>query len=357
MNFPMKTAIRPFRFDKFEGNPVLKPHPSHPWENLVVCNPGVIHDGERFVMLYRAAGDDAEHVIHFGLATSMDGFHFERQSPEPILSPSPDGPDAGCIEDPRIVRLDGRYYITYAYRAYHPQQYWLRENNAAYSPQDSTLPPLFGQNMTASGLLVSDGMRTFRRLGRITRPDVDDRDVILFPEKIGGRYAMLHRPMQWTGPQYGTAYPAIWLSLSEDLLSWPESVLLAKGEQPWENKIGGSTPPLMTDHGWLVIYHAVDSKGVYRVGALMLDAEDPSKVLARTPQPIMEPETDFEWHGLYPHGVVFPTANVVLDGILYLYYGCADETIGVATADFAALVEHVMQFPTTPAPQAAGIGR
>lgn len=356
----MKPAISPFRFDKFEGNPVLRPHPTHPWENLVVCNPGVIHDGERFVMLYRAAGDDAEHVIHFGLATSADGFHFERQSAEPILSPSPDGPDAGCIEDPRIVRLDGRYYVTYAYRAYHPQQYWLRENNAAYSPEDPTLPPLLGQNMTASGLLVSDDMRTFRRLGRITRPDVDDRDVILFPEKIGGHYAMLHRPMQWTGPQYGTAYPAIWLSLSEDLLSWPESVLLAKGEQPWENKIGGSTPPLMTDHGWLVIYHAVDSKGVYRVGAMMLDAEAPSKVLARTPQPIMEPEMDFEWHGLYPHGVVFPTANVVLDGILYVYYGCADETIGVATADFASLVSYVMRFPTpeaSPVLQSTGVGR
>lgn len=84
-----------------------------------------------------------------------------------------------------------------------------------------------------------------------------------------------------------------------------------------------STPPLMTYHGRLVIYHAVDSKGVYRVGAMMLDAEDPSKILARTPQPIMERETYFEWHGLYPHAVVFPTANAVLDGILHLYYGVA----------------------------------
>jgi predicted GH43/DUF377 family glycosyl hydrolase len=121
---------------------------------------------------------------------------------------------------------------------------------------------------------------------------------------------------------------------------------LAKSEQPWENKIGDSTPPLRTDHGWLVIYHAVDSKGVYRVGAMMLDAEDPSKVLARTPLPIMEPETDFEWNGLYPHGVVFPTANVIPDGILHVYYGRADETIGVATANLASLVAHVMRFPS-----------
>jgi predicted GH43/DUF377 family glycosyl hydrolase len=198
--------------------------------------------------------------------------------------------------------------------------------------------------MTASGLLVSDNLRTFRRLGRITRPDVDDRDVILFPDKIDGKYVMLHRPMQWVGPEYGTDYPAIWISFSDDLLSWSESVLLAKGQASWECKIGGSTPPLKTAEGWFVIYHAVDSKGVYRVGVLMLDLDDPTKVIARTPEPIMEPEAEFEWKGLYPHGVVFPTANVVVDDVLYVYYGCADQSIGVATADFPSLVEYVMQF-------------
>lgn len=342
----MKTEAKPFRFDKFGGNPILRPNPGQAWESLVVCNPGVIHDGERFLMLYRAAGNDAEHVIRFGLASSRDGFHFERESADPILSPSEDGPDAGCIEDPRIVHLEGRYLITYAYRAYNPQKYWLRENNAAFSPADPSLPALFGHNLTASGLLVSDDLRTFRRLGRITRHDVDDRDVILFPRKIGGRYALLHRPMQWKGATYGTKHPAIWLSLSDNLLSWPESVLLAKGEQEWEDKIGGSTPPLETEHGWLVIYHAVDSAGVYRVGAMMLDAENPARVLARTPRPIMEPEADFEWNGLYPHGVVFPTANVVLGDTIFVYYGCADETIGVATASFSDLIGYVMQFPT-----------
>jgi predicted GH43/DUF377 family glycosyl hydrolase len=332
------------KLHKHSDNPILSPHPDHPWENLVVCNPGVIHDNGLFHMLYRAAGNDADHVIHFGLATSTDGIHFERQSLLPILSPSADGPDAGCIEDPRIVKLDGHFYITYAYRAHKPRQYWLQENNASYSPDDPSLPPLFGYNMTASGLLLSDDLRTFRRLGRITRPDVDDRDVILFPEKIGGKYAMLHRPMQWVGPDYGAKHPAIWISFSDELLSWPESSLLAKGQEDWECKIGGSTPPLKTPHGWFVIYHAVDSKGVYRVGVMMLDLDDPSKVIARTPEPIMEPEEDFEWNGLYPHGVVFPTANVVVDDVLYVYYGCADQTIGVATAHFPSLVEFVMQF-------------
>lgn len=336
------------KLQKHSSNPILRPHPDHPWENLVVCNPGVIHDKGIFHMLYRAAGDDLDHVIRFGLATSKDGIHFQRESDQPILSPSEDGPDAGCIEDPRIVKLDGHFYITYAYRAFKPRQYWLRENNSAYSPEDPSLPPLLGQNMTASGLLLSDDLRTFRRLGRITRPEVDDRDVILFPEKIDGRYVMLHRPMQWVGPEYGTSYPAIWISYSDDLLTWSESVMLAKGEADWERKVGGSTPPLRTPHGWFVIYHAVDAAGIYRVGVLMLDLHDPSRVIARTPVPIMEPETDFKLNGLYPHGVVFPTANVVVDDKLFVYYGCADETIGLATADFPALVDHVMSFAHHP---------
>jgi predicted GH43/DUF377 family glycosyl hydrolase len=335
------------KLQKHPDNPILRPHPGHPWENLVVCNPGVIHHNGLFHMLYRAAGNDAEHVIHFGLATSRDGIHFERQSEQPILSPSADGPDAGCIEDPRIVRLDGHFYITYAYRAFKPGQYWTHANNAAFSPDDPSLPPLFGHNMTASGLLLSDDLRAFRRLGRITRPDVDDRDVILFPEKIGGKYVMLHRPMQWVGPGYNTRHPAMWISFSDDLLTWQDSTLLAKGEFEWENKIGGSTPPVKTPHGWFVIYHAVDSEGIYRVGVMMLDLDDPTKVIARTPVPVMEPEADFEWNGLYPHGVVFPTANVVLNDVLYVYYGCADQTIGVATADFPAMVDWVMGF--TPA--------
>jgi predicted GH43/DUF377 family glycosyl hydrolase len=332
------------KLQKHPENPILCPHPGHSWENLVVCNPGVIHHNGAFHMLYRAAGNDADHVIHFGLATSRDGIHFERQSDQPILSPSADGPDAGCIEDPRIVHLDGHFYITYAYRAFKPGQYWLKADNSAFSPEDPTLPPLFGHNMTASGLLLSDDLRSFRRLGRITRPDVDDRDVILFPEKIGGKYVMLHRPMQWVGPAYNTRHPAIWISFSDDLLTWQDSSLLAKGEFDWEKKIGGSTPPIKTPQGWFVIYHAVDSEGIYRVGVMMLDLNDPTQVIARTPEPIMEPEEDFEWNGLYPHGVVFPTANVVLDDMLYVYYGCADQTIGLATADFPAMVEFVMRF-------------
>lgn len=332
------------KLTKFEGNPVLSPNPKQPWENLVVCNPGVWHEKGTFYMLYRAAGDDKEHVIRFGLATSLDGFHFKRVQAKPILSPSLDGEDAGCIEDPRIVKIDGRYLVTYAYRPYKPGQYWLAADNSAYNPHDKTQPKAFGENLTSSGLLMSDDLRTFRRLGRITDPTLDDRDVILFPEKVNGKFVLLRRPMQWAGKKYGTKYPAIWISYGDDPLKWGPDKLLAKAEFKWERKIGGSTPPLKHKKGWFVIYHAVDAKGIYRVGAMMLDLKNPSRVIARCPVPIMEPEAEYEWQGLYPHGVVFPTANVVVDGKLFVYYGCADKFIGVATADYDAMVSHVMKF-------------
>ena len=90
------------KLKKFEGNPILSPLDSNDWESLVTCNPGVVYDNGTFYMLYRAAGNDAEHVISLGLATSKDGFHFERVSDVPVFGPSEDGPDSGCVEDPRI---------------------------------------------------------------------------------------------------------------------------------------------------------------------------------------------------------------------------------------------------------------
>ena len=102
------------KLKKFEGNPILSPNPKNDWENLVVCNPGVYYDNGKFYMLYRAAGDDVDHVIRFGLAVSDDGYKFERVSDEPVLGPSEQGPDMGCIEDARIIKFDDYYYVTYA---------------------------------------------------------------------------------------------------------------------------------------------------------------------------------------------------------------------------------------------------
>ena len=111
------------------------------------------------------------------------------------------------------------------------------------------------------------------------------------------KYVLLHRPKQYVGPAYGVAYPAIWIKFSEDLLDWedkPSRLLLAGRPGTWEEKVGGSTPPILTDAGWLMLYHGVADGGRsrYSVGAALLDREDPTRVLARLPEPILEPDLD-----------------------------------------------------------------
>jgi len=331
-----------------EHNPVLSPDADRAWESLVTCNPGVWYEQGVFYMLYRAAGDDPEHVIRLGLATSRDGIHFERSSDLPVLAPSADGPDSGAIEDPRIVKFGDEYYVTYAFRPYPPGQYWKFAHDEVLRPETNEFAPTFlRENMANTALAVTRDFRTFRRLGRVTNSQLDDRDVILFPEKIGGKYVMMHRPKQYVGEGYGVKYPSIWLKFSDDLLDWEdkESHLLLTGiEHTWEEKIGGSTPPLRTDAGWLLLYHGVDDsgRGYYRVGAALLDLENPLKVLGRTKECILEPEDTIETDGFYK-GCVFPTGNVLLGDILYVYYGAGDRYVCLATCNVRDLIAYILE--------------
>jgi len=153
---------------------------------------------------------------------------------------------------------------------------------------------------------------------------------------------MLHRPKNFVGKEYGTEHPAIWIQHSNDLMDWNNNTqLLLKGEEWWEVKVGGNTPPLRTSDGWLMLYHGVDENFVYRVGACLLDLNDPSKILYRTKNHIMEPETSFEKEGLYKWGVVFPTGNVIVDNTLYVYYGASDQWVCLATCDMDELISFI----------------
>ena len=337
------------RLTKFDGNPILSPNPDNAWESLVTTNPGAWYDPETGVitMLYRAAGHDPEHVIRFGLAVSEDGRRFRRVSDEPVFGPSENGFDAGCVEDPRIVRFGEYYYITYAARFFAPGQYWLGDERPYTWPDcPPEFPRIIRENETCTGLAITKDFRTWIRAGRMTDPTLDDRDGILFPEKINGKYALLHRPMNWTGPEYNTEHPAIWISFSEDLLSWGESRLVAKAQAGWERKIGGNEPPTRTEAGWLMLYHGVGPDRYYRLGAMLLDLEKPWRVSHRTPDFILEPEADFETRGCYGGGgVVFPCGKVVIDGTLHVYYGAADKYVGLATAPLDQLLEHLLDCP------------
>jgi predicted GH43/DUF377 family glycosyl hydrolase len=343
----MGKATATFKLTRFEQNPILGPDTGAEWESAYVTNPGAWYDGKKVWLLYRAGPDTPQHPIYFGLATSTDGFHFKREQTQPIFGPSTDGFDAGCVEDPRIIQFGSTYFVTYAARMFYPGRYWdkstgLQDFNPAMPPE---APFAVRANITRSGIALTNDFKTWHRCGPITPANVDDRDVILFPERVDGSFVMLHRPSSWVGEEYGCQKPSIWLSVSDDLLNWETDHLLAQPHYAWESrKIGGSTPPIRTEAGWLTLYHGVDDRNVYRTGALLLDLKNPRRIIGRTPDPILEPEMDYELRGIMPN-VVFPCGNVVIGDKLFVYYGGADRVCCVATAPLADLVELLVANP------------
>ncbi|MFA5629858.1 MAG: hypothetical protein WC958_06430 [Dehalococcoidales bacterium] len=326
------------KLHKYHKNPILLPNSQNSWESLVVCNPAAWYENGTFYLLYRAAGDDEHHLIYLGLAISDDGFNFRRISDQPVLAPDIDGYDSGC-EDPRLVKMGGLYYVTYAYRSYPPGRYWAADKkNYVNVPNDGIVPTALYYNISQTALAISPDLKTFKKLGRITTFDYDNRDVILFPEKINGKFVRLERPVIKPGIP-----AAIWINYSDNLMDWEVPRLLIAPEKAWEmKKIGGSTPPLRTEAGWLVLYHGValyDDQ--YRVGALLLDAADPEIVIARTKDYLMEPEFPYETAGFY-NGCVFPTGNVIVDDTLFVYYGGADRFCCVATCSVNELLKYLL---------------
>lgn len=334
---------------RYAGNPILTPHPAHAWEDLAVFNPAAWYDEERkrVLLLYRAAESHPDYKCCFGLATSADGYRFERVSDRPVLSPSTEGFDGATIQDPRMIKMGDWFYITYACRHYPFGQFWIPEVKQRYAAPDCPpeFPRYLRRNATLTGLALTRDFQTWIRAGWLTDPLLDDRDVVLFPEKIAGRYAMIHRPLEWVGDQYGTDHACAWISLADDLMGFRESRLLIRNRYAWEtDKLGVNTPPIKTPHGWLTIYHALGRDKFYRWGALLLDLRDPAKVLHRTPDWLYEPAADYEIEGYY-RGVCFPCGAVVMDGMLLVYYGGADKVCALATCDFQELMEYLLHCP------------
>ncbi len=281
-------------------NPILSPIPWHLWENKFVFNCGVLYDKGLFHMLYRAQGQDM--VSRLGYAVSVDGVNFFRFD-KPVFTPQSRLELYG-VEDPRITKIDGEYYILYT----------------AYSPVGVRI-----------SMASTKDFIVWKRYG-VVIPDIDNKDAALFPEKINGKYVMLHR-----------IPPDIWLAFSDDLLHWTDFVSIAKPRQGyWDNlKIGAGAPPIKTPYGWLLLYHGVEEapRPVYRLGFMLLDLNDPRKVLKRSEEPILEPEEDWELFGGVPT-VVFSDAMVEYKDQFYIYYGAADNHVALATID----VEEVMEW-------------
>lgn len=239
-------------------------------------------------------------ISHLRVARSKDGIQFEVES-SPALSPATLYESFGC-EDPRITVIDDTWWINYS---------------AVSSYGIST------------ALASTKDFKAFERHGIIFPPD--NRDVTIFPERIRGNYFALHRPM----PE-GVGHAAMWSASSPDLLSWGNHKFVADSRGgTWDDlKVGGGAVPFRVKtgkhDGWLEVYHGVTkSPPTYSLGALLLDANDPSVVIARSRKPILRPETDYEREGFYA-AVVFTCGVLHEDDRVRIYYGAADGVVAVA---------------------------
>lgn len=346
---------------RYDGNPVLAPSDDRPWGKHQARNPGAIWDGKKVRMVYTAATRDPENqIMVLGYAESTDGFNFTTRD-EPFMDTNEQSLDfdRGTLEDTRITEVEGKIYIAYAGRALKQKEFWMTKHDG----WDPRLGPTWNRNYRRVGLSTTEDWVEVERLGPITSEEVSDANVALFPEKIGGKYAMLHRPTPFIPGQMSCYFTpaAIFLAYSDDLLDWkwgnelahvpwlerqnhmPDTQPLIRPKFEWERlKIGAAGVPIPTDDGWLMLYHAVDLYGMYRVGLLLLDRANPRKVLARSSVPIFEPETEFETKGTYGQGrgCVFPCANLVMGDDVFIYYGAADKYTCLATAPLKEMLEY-----------------
>jgi beta-1,2-mannobiose phosphorylase / 1,2-beta-oligomannan phosphorylase len=351
------------KIKRYEGNPLLSPNPDLPWCSDQMRNPGAIWDGEKVRMLFTASSDrsdPASQNLVLGYAESSDGFNFTYNE-EPWMLPSSNENDFdyGTVEDTRITELDGTYYIAYAARS----DKYSRMTNGTGRQVHPNSNPTWTRNFRRVGLASTKDWKSFERLGPITSEHLSDANVAIFPEKINGKYAMVHRPTPVIpGFIHTLRYCKVgmWVAYSDDLLNWGDDTVdrvwnvrdedliddhpIVLREKPWEcMKLGGAGVPIPTDDGWLSLYHGVDRQGVYRVGLVLLDRENPHKVIARSPEPIMEPVMDYETKGTYPK-CVFPCANLVIGDEVYIYYGGADVYCCLAICKLKDLLDEALSY-------------
>ncbi len=243
-------------------------------------------------------------ISHLRLARSRNGLNFEIEDTAAI-SAATDYETFG-LEDPRITRIGETYYINYV----------------GVSPSGVT-----------TCLAATEDFKSYTRQGVIFCPD--NKDVVIFPERIDGRYYAIHRPASGLFKKND-----MWLSESPDLLCWGgHRFLMSPAIDGWDSlRIGAGAVPFRTDLGWVEVYHGVDSNSRYSLGAALLDANEPWKVLARTTQPIFEPETDYECSGFFGNvvftcGLLCESQMPKVDEKIKLYYGASDTVICYAELD------------------------
>ena len=304
-------------FRRDERNPILTAA-DWPYQVNSVFNPGAVQlsDGQTLLL---ARVEDRTGISHLTAARSDDGVTNWQIDPQPTLAPDPGNfpEEEWGVEDARIVYLPElkQYAITYT----------------AYSARG----PLVS-------LALTRDFKTFERRGMIMEPE--DKDAAFFPRRIGGKWALIHRPVT------PGSSADIYLSFSADLKHWDKRTLLLESRRGnwWDaNKIGLCSPPIETREGWLMIYHGVRVTGagvIYRAGLALLDLEDPTRVIRRGDEWVMSPREEYEIIGDVGY-VVFPCGQVVDEttGEIRLYYGAADSSIALAHANINEVLEWLMK--------------
>ena len=325
------------RLQRYKSNPILKPDDFKDWDVGAVFNCGVtVTQTGEIVMLFRVAPSgyrkDASgngytnYISSIGSAVSRDGYSFSINE-KAVITPREEWDRYGC-EDPRITRFRDKgkdsYLITYT----------------------ALSSPAFSAKGDRVALATTDNFETYTRHGVII-PGLNDKDAVFFPERINGKIALLHRIPPDIQIVYfedieeiGKADGNFWSQYSES----KEDHTILKRKYKWESKkIGAGPPPVKTEEGWLLIYHGVDKDHVYRAGVVLLGLEDPSRVIARSSLPILEPEEDYEKYGDV-NNVVFPEGAIVLDDTLFVYYGAADKVCALATVKVDDILDFLKGF-------------
>lgn len=300
---------------RYENNPILR-REDVPYPVATVHNAGVVKHNNRYIMLFRAHQHNGRSII--GRAESDDGFNFNVDS-KPFMTPAREGIFAEYetfgVEDVRICPFEDHYLICYS----------------AYS-----------EHGVRVGVARTQDFNSLERVSLISQADM--RNVVIFPEKIDGRYVRLDRPHSdihaWS----------IWISYSPDLVHWGDSREIIKPlEYHWdEMKVGPGAPPIKTEQGWLNIYHGVFNTmagAVYRLGVALHDLNDPEKLLGVADSWILQPEDPWEISGYVPNVVFSCGAVPESDGSIKIYWGGADTVMCVGTAQIEELADLCIHQP------------
>lgn len=293
------------KLQRYEGNPILKPLPDSKWECLNVSNTAAaVYDGKIY-LLYRAEGTELRYndgiwpVTRIGLAISENGYDITYRQAEPVFDRDPNNPwcEFGC-EDPRISKIGDTYYIVYVSMS------------------------RFGHFGDRLAYATTKDFKTFEKKGLLMK-QLEQRTSGFLPGKINGEFVLFHRPM-----------PNMWVSRSRDLDTWKNGkCILETREGSWyENKLGIGAPPIKTKHGWLLFWHGKNNRAEYALGVMLLDKNDPTKIIKFQEEPVLTCETDYEKRG-FVNNVIYTNGAVKFGNKYFVYYGCCDRCLAVATVD------------------------